>query len=119
MKAAVHADVELAATTPHDELPVALIAQLAPELTVLNLCELASTLVLAVVVVSELLLDLNDTTPTLSWSYIWRSCSVHDLFGASDEVALDPEGATASTRCCPLGSATIAELGPAFASTSR
>lgn len=115
MQATVHAHVQLTTPTSHDELSVPFVAHLTPELAVFNLGELATAVVLTVISITKLFLDLNNPALAFSWSYIRRSCSVHDLFGAPGEVALNPEETSALTGVRPFDPTSVTELGSACA----
>jgi hypothetical protein len=79
MQATVHTHVQLAATTPHNELAVPAVAHFALEVTIFNLGELLSTLVLALISITKLLLHLDDTAPSFRWKNIRGRSSVDHL----------------------------------------
>lgn len=116
VQTAVDAHVQLTTAASHDELPVPLVAHLALEMTVHDLGKFPATAMLTVVSIAKLLLHLNNTALAFGWSYVQGSCSVHDLFGVSDQVSLEPEGAVALARRLPLCSTNVTELGSTFAS---
>lgn len=115
MEAAVHAHIELTAATSHDELPVAFVAHFTLDSTMLDLRELASNLMLAVISVAKLLLCADDTALALCWGNVGWSRSVYDLLGAPDQILFDPERAFALPWVLPLCTTLVTKLCSAFA----
>lgn len=115
METAVHAHVELTAATSHNKLSVVLVAHFTLELTIFDLLELASALMLAVISIAKLLLRADDTTLALCRSNIGGSRSVYNLLGASRQILFNPEIATALPWSLPLCTTLVAEFSSAFA----
>lgn len=114
----IHTDLQLTAAASHDEQSVSRITHLALKSlapTAEDLCELPSTPMLAIVSIAQLLLHSDNATLTLRRLKVWRSGSIHDLFGTPDDILINPEIATAFSGLGPFGTTLVAELRTASA----